>query len=155
MELDRERILELVKLLQDSSAAELTVQEEGVRVRLVRGLAPAFVPVAAVAAPVSPIIEEATVEAPAMVVPPPAQPADDATLVTSRVVGLFYRGKEPGGPALVEVGQTVTEGQPLGIVEVLRKPTTVTSPAAGTVTEVLVEEGAGVQYGDPLFVIRS
>lgn len=153
MELDCERITELVGLLKASSAAELTVQENGVTIRLVRAL-----PESLTAATAEPVVTVANGEAPAVVVSPleaaaAAAPVPEAVTVKSRFVGLFYPGKEPGGPPLVELGQEVAEGQVLGVVEVLRKPMNVTSPVAGVLSEVVAEEGAPVQYGDALFLI--
>lgn len=150
MEIDRDRILELVRILKASSAAELTVEEGDVTVRLVRALTPtATEPVVTVTAADDPPNTVTPSETPA-----PAAPTADTVTVTSRFVGLFYPGREPGGPPLVEVGQEVAEGQVLGVVEVLRKPMDVTSPVAGVLVERVAEEGAPVQYGDPLFAIR-
>lgn len=147
MGLNRERVLELLELLKSSTAAELSVKEGGTTIRLARHLAPELVETAA---------EEIAAFAN---LPGEAQPVsvagENTVTVTSRVVGLFYRGKTPGEQPLVELGAQVKEGQPLGIVEVLRKPTEIISPAAGEVVAILADEGAGIQYGDPLFVIRT
>jgi acetyl-CoA carboxylase biotin carboxyl carrier protein len=153
VELDRERILELVQILKNSGAAELAVTEGETRIRLVRGVAaPAPVVVdAPLAAETEPGAAELAPAAPAEI---PAAVDEDVVVVRSRVVGLFYRGKQAGGEPLVEAGQEVREGQLLGIIEVLRKPTEVTSPVAGVLEEVVAEEAHGVQYGDPLFTIR-
>ena len=163
MQLDRSRVLQLLELLKGSTAAELEVREGDLRVRLVRpvaGSTAASVP----PAPGSPVAQTAgrgeavegalaAVEAgPAAVAAPAAELA--LVTVTSHLVGLFYRGREPGATPLVEPSEVVEEGQVLGLVEVLRKPVEVTSPVAGTVVEVVPEEGAAVQYGDPLFTIR-
>lgn len=150
MEIDRARILELVQILKASSAAELAVEEGGVTVRLVRAATPAAAdPVVTVTT----TDEAANAETPAET-PAPTGPSAEVFTVTSRFVGLFYPGKEPGGPPLVEVGQEVAEGQVLGVVEVLRKPMDVTSPVSGILVETMAEEGTPVQYGDPLFAIR-
>lgn len=152
MELDRERILELVQILKNSAAAELSVAEGETRIRLVRGVAAP--PAVIVEAPPAAEAEPGAVHLPAAAPAVPAAVDEDVVVVRSRVVGLFYRGKQAGGEALVEAGQEVREGQLLGIIEVLRKPTEVTSPVAGVLEEVVAEEAHGVQYGDPLFTIR-
>lgn len=83
-----------------------------------------------------------------------ACPEAEQVTVKARVVGLFYLGKEPGLDPLVKVGDQVRQGQRLGIIEVLRKPTDVNSPVDGTICQIRGEDGSGVQYGDPLFIIQ-
>lgn len=142
MPVDRERIVELLEIFKASEAGEFALQEGDRTYRFVRAVA-AAAPEAVATADAVPV---AAAAAPA--------PATEPVIVTARVVGLFYRGKQPGQDPLVHVGDTVTEGQTLGMVEVLRKPTIIVSPVAGEVVEISHEEGHGVQYGDPLFVIR-
>ncbi len=147
MPLDRERIQQLLEIFKASDLGEFTLQEDDRYYRFVRASAPG------VGEP------EITVTTSGGDVPtpspndPPTVATEDVT-VTARVVGLFYRGKQAGQDPLVEVGDAVSEGQPLGMIEVLRKPTIITSPVAGEVREIVHEDGHGVQYGDPLFVIR-
>jgi acetyl-CoA carboxylase biotin carboxyl carrier protein len=143
VELDRERIQEVIEFLKQSSVAEIAVGDADLYVRVARFMAPAEA-AAAVAAASGAAVEAAVA----------LEEAAPTTTVQARVVGLFYRGKRPGDAPLVEVGDTVAEGQPLGIIEVLRKPTEITSPVAGEIIEITHEEGSGVQYSDPLFVIR-
>jgi acetyl-CoA carboxylase biotin carboxyl carrier protein len=151
---DRDRILELVQMLKASSAAELTVEEGGVRVRIVRACAAGAGQAPAAALGDSVVL----IDVNGAPVTPDGQPLPAAgpepVTVRSRLVGLFYRGKGPGAAPLAQVGQAVAEDQVLGIVEVLRKPMEVTSPVGGVVAEIIPEEGAGVQYGDPLFVVQ-
>lgn len=135
MALDRERILELLEILKSSSAAELAMTEGDTTIRLARFIAPP-----------EPVALE--------VAAPPCEPEPEQVTVKARVVGLFYRGKEPGLDPLVKVGDQVRQGQRLGVIEVLRKPTDVNSPVDGTISQIHGEDGAGVQYGDPLFVIQ-
>ncbi|MEN6301759.1 MAG: biotin/lipoyl-containing protein [Armatimonadia bacterium] len=147
MTIDRERVLELLEVLKGSSAGEISVKEGDTTIRLMRMVTPvvAEAPEAPVAAPTA-----ATGKAAGG----PEMSPEGRVTVKARVVGLFYRGKLPGGEPLVQVGDQVKEGQALGSVEVLRKPTEVVSPVSGTVVEVLAEDGHGVQYGDTLFVIE-
>lgn len=140
MALDRARILELLEILKASPAAELSVTEDDTTVRLAKFVAP---PEPTVVMPEG---------VPAGAAPECVEP--DEVTVKARVVGLFYRGKEPGLDPLVKVGDQVRSGQRMGIIEVLRKPTDVNSPVDGVVSGVKGEDGAGVQYGDALFVIK-
>jgi acetyl-CoA carboxylase biotin carboxyl carrier protein len=74
--------------------------------------------------------------------------------VVSSVVGLFLRGREPGSAALAVEGDTVTVGQPLAVIESLRVPQTVESPAAGTLERILAQDGHPVEYGQTIMLVR-
>ena len=141
MALDRDRVLELLETLKSSSAAEISVTEGDTTIRLAR-----FVP------PPASLLVAANGELIAL--PCATEALVETITVTARVVGLFYRGRQPGEDAVVSIGDTVKQAQTLGIIEVLRKPTEITSPAGGVITAILCEDGSGVQYGDPLFVIQ-
>jgi acetyl-CoA carboxylase biotin carboxyl carrier protein len=144
--LDRERIQQLLEVFKASNAGEFALQEGDRYYRFVRLGAPGAG---------EPEIAVSTGEGDALASPPaPATAAPGTVNVTARVVGLFYRGKQAGQEPLVQVGDIVAEGQALGTIEVLRKPTIVTSPVDGEIVEIGHEDGHGVQYGDPLFVIR-
>lgn len=136
MPINRDRVLQLLEIFKASQAGEFALQEGDRYYRFVRAAAAPAV----TAAPQHP---EAA-----------AAPEPELITIKARVVGLFYRGKQPGQDPLVHVGDKVAEGQPLGIIEVLRKPTVINSSAAGEVTEIFHADGHGVQYGDPLFIIR-
>ena len=105
------------------------------------GGAPAPVAVAAAAAVVP---AQATQPAAAA----PAEPVGHAVKAPS--VGVFYRSPSPGEPSFVEVGDTVRAGQQIGIVEVMKLMIPVEADRAGTVREVLKENGASVEYDEPL-----
>jgi acetyl-CoA carboxylase biotin carboxyl carrier protein len=72
----------------------------------------------------------------------------------SPMVGTFYRSPSPGSPSFVEIGQTVTKGQTLCIIEAMKLLNEIESDAAGIVKAILVENGQPVEYGQPLFVIE-
>jgi acetyl-CoA carboxylase biotin carboxyl carrier protein len=69
------------------------------------------------------------------------------------MVGTFYRAANPGSPAFVEVGRTVKEGEPLCIIEAMKLLNEIEADKSGVITEILVENGEPVEYGQPLFVI--
>lgn len=79
---------------------------------------------------------------------------DDLVTVAAPVVGIFYRTSEPGAPPYVEVGSRVQVGSTLGLVEVMKTFNSVSAEVAGTVTEILVENEAFVEHGQPLIRIR-
>ena len=81
-------------------------------------------------------------------------PADHPGAVPSPMVGTAYRAPEPGGQPFVEVGDTVREGQTLLIIEAMKTMNQIPAPRAGTVTQILVEDGQPVEYGEPLVIIE-
>jgi len=139
--MDRDRIREIVRIAQESPIAELCVREGDleVRVRKAPPTAIAHAPAAPGAAP----------ESTAMV------PVGNTVMVRATKVGFFHRGKGPGAVPLASVGDHVQPGQALATLESLRRLTDVTADVAGEVTEILVEDGSAVEYGQALFEIRS
>jgi acetyl-CoA carboxylase biotin carboxyl carrier protein len=85
--------------------------------------------------------------------PPPA-PVETGQVVTSPMVGTFYRSSSPGGKPLVEVGQAVKENEPVCIIEAMKIMNEIEAGHSGTVTKILVENGQPVEFGQPLFVIE-
>jgi len=149
----------LAEVLSDNDLTELQVKrdyaEEGsLNVRVSRMPAPA--------APVSyaPPPAPAAAPAPAASAPAPAPAAendDPAALpgaVTSPMVGTAYLSPEPGSAPFVRVGDSVSEGQTLVIVEAMKTMNQIPAPKAGTVKRILIEDGAPVEFGAPLMVIE-
>lgn len=142
----------LMKMFDDSTLSELEVANEGTTVKLRRiiGGAPAVVsmqpqtmaaPAPAVAAPVA---------APA----PAAAPASTNKTVLSPIVGTFYRAPAPDADAFVKVGDHVSVGQTLCIVEAMKLMNEIESDVSGTVVRILVENQNPVEYNQPLFEIK-
>ncbi len=104
----------------------------------------------------------APVAAPAQTAETPAAPAPEANedpashpgAVISPMVGTVYMQAEPGAPSFVSVGDTVSEGDTLLIVEAMKTMNHIPAPRAGTVKRILVEDGAAVEYGAPLMIIE-
>jgi acetyl-CoA carboxylase biotin carboxyl carrier protein len=86
------------------------------------------------------------------VAPGPVEPTGHT--LKSPMVGTFYRCPSPGTPSFVEVGQTVTKGQTLCIIEAMKLLNEIESDAAGVIKAILVENGQPVEYGQPLFIIE-
>jgi acetyl-CoA carboxylase biotin carboxyl carrier protein len=85
----------------------------------------------------------------------PAAPAEPTGhTLKAPMVGTFYRSPSPGSPPFVEVGQAVTKGQTLCIIEAMKLLNEIESDVSGTVKAVLTENGQPVEYGQPLFVIE-
>ena len=85
---------------------------------------------------------------------PLEDPAQHPGAVTSPMVGTVYLSAEPGAAAFVSVGSTVTEGQTVLIIEAMKTMNQIPSPRAGTVTQILVEDGQPVEFGEPLVIIE-
>jgi len=134
------RFHELVQILHEAGLTELTYEDADLMVRLAKGPATTTV---APPAPVAP-------SAPAPVI---SAPADNHHLVRSPLVGTFYRAPSPGAPNFVEVGAQIKPHQTLCIVEAMKLMNQIESEVAGTVVEILAENGRAVQFGEPLFKI--
>lgn len=149
--MDLRKLKTLIDLVSDSNVSELEITEAEGKVRIVKG-GPAMVqayqmPVAqAVPAPA------AAPAAPAAAAPVPAAPSGHA--VKSPMVGTFYRSSSPGAKAFVEVGQAVKQGETICIIEAMKILNEIEADKAGTITQILCENGQAVEYGQPLFIIE-
>jgi acetyl-CoA carboxylase biotin carboxyl carrier protein len=149
MELDD--IKALIALMNDNGLAELEVEQEGTKVRLVKeGAAkPEMVAVSAGVAPMAP--------APVAGVPAAAAPAAvevGVHTLTAPMVGTFYRAPSPDSDPFVDEGMKVTEDTTVCIIEAMKVMNEIHAEVGGTVIEVLVENGQPVEYGQPLFKIK-
>lgn len=149
MQIPIAQLKELLETLDAGGASELEYEDESVRLRIAmaRGL-PSTIAVAA-APPVG--VTGAVAVAPAPV------PAEDpnAVYVTSPFVGTFYRAPAPGAEPFVSVGAAVKPGQTLCIVEAMKLMNEIEAEAAGTVLEILVENGNSVEFGQKLFKLKK
>mgnify|MGYP001219917227 CR=1 FL=1 len=150
--MDLRKLKKLIDLVQESGISELEVTEGEEKVRIAKhaSTAPAaYVPPMPAAAPVA--------MAPAAAAPAAAAPAEDAlpagNVVKSPMVGTFYRASAPGAKPLVELNQSIAEGDRLCIIEAMKLMNEIESEFSGTVKAILVENGQPVEYGQPLFVI--
>ncbi|WP_407183416.1 acetyl-CoA carboxylase biotin carboxyl carrier protein [Bradyrhizobium centrosematis] len=146
---DSALVRELALLLDETSLTEIEIERAGLRLRVARNVSVAAtmpMPVAAVPA--------ALPAAPAA----PAAAGPDLSkhpgAVTSPMVGTAYWAPEPGAKPFIEVGAKVSVGQTLLIIEAMKTMNQIPSPRAGTVTQILVEDGQPVEYGEPLVIIE-
>lgn len=149
----------LAGLLRDKDLNEIEVmrdygEDDSLTVRVSRGFAP--VAAAAVAAPAAPAAAAAAPAAAAAEAPAALSedPASHPGAVTSPMVGTVYMQAEPGAPAFISVGASVSEGDTLLIVEAMKTMNHIPAPKAGTVKRILVEDGAAVEFGSPLVIIE-
>ncbi|TDL79706.1 acetyl-CoA carboxylase biotin carboxyl carrier protein [Palleronia sediminis] len=149
-------IRSLAELLRDNDLTELRVKRDygeddalDVHISRVQPQAPAPVAQPApvqVAAPAAPQAAPAADTA-------PADPASDPGAVTSPMVGTCYLSPEPDAKPFVSVGDAVTEGQTILIVEAMKTMNHIPAPRSGVVRQILVEDGAPVEYGAPLVIL--
>ena len=155
--MDLRKLKTLIDLVSESNVSELEITEADGKVRIVKAgaapvvmmqAAPQAAPVAAAAA--APAAAEAAPAAAAA----PAPAVETGHVVTSPMVGTFYRASSPGAKAFAEVGDTVKAGQAVCIIEAMKIMNEIEADQDGTITKILVENGQPVEYGQPLFVIE-
>jgi len=147
MKLDLDQLRDLIRLLDESNLTEIEVEHDDDRIRVRREPAP----VAIASQSVAPAAVAGSTEPSGA----PAPEEEDGNYLTTPFVGTFYRAPSPDTDAFVEVGDSITPGQVLCIVEAMKLMNEIESEVAGTIVEVLVENGKPVEYGDRLFRIET
>lgn len=143
---DQNLIRELADLLKETDLSEIEIEQQGLRLRVVRQLAA----VTAVAPVASAAPQPAATHSPHAV----PEAAKHPGAVTSPMVGTIYLAPEPNAPPFIRVGDSVAEGQTLVIVEAMKTMNHIPAPRAGKITEILVQNGQPVEFGEPLVVIE-
>jgi acetyl-CoA carboxylase biotin carboxyl carrier protein len=155
--MDLRKLKTLIDLVAESDIAELEVTEGESKVRIVKSSAMPQNQVVMMQPQGMQQYQPQPSGAPAAAAAPVAAPVVAAEptgyIVKSPMVGTFYRSSAPGTPAFVEVGATVKEGDTLCIIEAMKLLNEIDSDKAGVVTQILVENGQPVEFGQPLFVI--
>ncbi len=145
---DPDSIRALAAIMAETGLTEIEMSNSGSRIRVVRGGV-----VAPMASPVS-----AAVARPAKAAASAAWSENEATdhpgAVTSPMVGVAYLSPEPGAPVFVSVGQQVSEGQVLLLIEAMKTFNQIKSPRAGVLTRILVQNSAPVEYGEALMIVE-
>ena len=149
MQIDAELVRQLAQLLAEGDLSEIEVEDGERRIRLKRKIeqAPVAAPPAA-AAPPPPVAAAVAPAAPAV------PPADHPGTVRSPMVGTAYLSSAPGVPAFVSVGDKVSAGDTLLIVEAMKVMNAIVATAAGTVRQILIQDGQPVEYDQPLVVVE-
>jgi acetyl-CoA carboxylase biotin carboxyl carrier protein len=147
MKLDLDQLRELIQLLNESNLTEIEVEHDDDRIRVRRDPAP----VAVASQPAAP----AAAAGPTHPSGAHAPEEDAGNYLTSPFVGTFYRSPSPESDAFVEIGDSIAPGQVLCIVEAMKLMNEIESEVAGTIVEILVENGKPVEYGDRLFRIET
>ena len=147
--IDQDLIRQLAKLLEETRLTEIEVEREGLRVRVARQAVTHVVASGGTHVPPIP----ASAPAPA-IAPVVADPGAHPGVVKSPMVGTAFRSPQPGAKAFIDVGSAVKAGDTLLIVEAMKTMNQIPAPRAGTVTQILFEDGQPVEYGEPLLIIE-
>ena len=150
--MDIQKIEKLVQLIEASGVAEIEIHEGEDSVRISRYLNSAPV----IMQPTTPL-STTTPTVPTTTPSPSAEPTNTKPkghIISSPMVGTFYRAPSPTSKSFVEEGQMVNEGDTLCIIEAMKILNPITADKAGIVVNILVENGAPVEYGEPLFTIE-
>jgi acetyl-CoA carboxylase biotin carboxyl carrier protein len=148
---DHDLILELNKLLNETGLTEIEIEQDGKRVRVAKGAVSFAAPAAAAparaqaAAVLQPVAESVSA---------PMDPAKHPGAVVSPMVGTAYGAPGPGAKPFIDVGQAVKAGETLLIIEAMKTMNQIPAPRAGTVKQILFEDGKPVEFGEPLVIIE-
>jgi acetyl-CoA carboxylase biotin carboxyl carrier protein len=157
MDIDLKQLRDIMKAMKQLGVNELELEGKEQRIYLRRGGAQSPVAVAPAMMQPGPATVPPPAAAPAEAAPPKEKKPKDANVVeiTSPFVGTFYRAPAPDAPPFVEEGQKISAGQVLCIVEAMKLMNEIEAEIAGTIVEILVENGKPVEFGDPLFRIKK
>jgi acetyl-CoA carboxylase biotin carboxyl carrier protein len=145
-----DEIKQLIDFIRDRELSEFELERADFKLRVKSGSAAHVVAPAVFAAPVA----APQMAAPAAVAAAAEPAGEDLAIVTSPIVGTFYRSAEPGAKAFVEVGDSVRKGQVLCIIEAMKLMNEIDSEHDGEVVSIYVQNGQAVQYGERLFAVR-
>jgi acetyl-CoA carboxylase biotin carboxyl carrier protein len=143
---NHELIHELTKLLDETGLTEIEIEQDGQRVRVARGGSPSAVVVAPRAASLPQTVGESASK--------PIDPAKHPGVVISPMVGTAYMAPEPGAKPFIEIGSKVKAGDTLLIIEAMKTMNQIPAPRAGTVIQILFEDGQPVEFGQPLVIVE-
>jgi acetyl-CoA carboxylase biotin carboxyl carrier protein len=160
--MDIKQIQELVKLINKTNIGEITIEEEGIKItvkqkkdpvqKIYTGGAPTGNQVYATP-PAAPAAQPAPAAAPSTPPPPAAPKADNYVTIKSPMIGTFYRQSGPGKPIFANVGDEVTVGKVVCIIEAMKLFNEIESEVSGKIVKVLVEDASPVEYDQPLFLV--
>ncbi|MFN7408564.1 MAG: acetyl-CoA carboxylase biotin carboxyl carrier protein [Pseudomonadota bacterium] len=158
--MDLRKLKTLIDLVSESNISELEITEAEGKVRIVKSGAPAIAAAPVVLAAPAAVAPAVPATAPAAATGPAATPAAEAPaapegkVVKSPMVGTFYRAATPGGKPFADIGDSVSAGQAICIIEAMKIMNEIESDIDGRVTQILVQNGQAVEFGQPLFVLE-
>ena len=155
--MDFKQIQELIKMINKSNIGEVTIEEKGFKVTIKQKEEPVQQLIAAPSYAQAPAPQ---MQAPAAASQPPASKAPEATAadnyltIKSPMIGTFYRSSGPGKPSFVEIGDEVSQGKVVCIIEAMKLFNEIESEVKGRIVKVLVEDASPVEYDQPLFLVE-
>ncbi len=152
--IDYDEITKLVNFLEERKLAQFELEVEGFKIKISRNLPGQAVPYVPAAKPAASEQPEASASV-ERTGEPVAAAAPDIHLVTSPMVGTFYRCPDPSSPPFVEIGDQVKKGQTLCIIEAMKLMNEIEAEIDGTVGDIFVENAKAVEYGQKLFAIQA
>lgn len=153
MNVDTKMVRELAKLLDESGLSEIEVEDGDRKIKVSRNISAAVHSIAAPAIPVAPAAAVPAAAAPAPVAPEAAAAPSQVNAQKSPMVGTVYMSSEPGSAPFISVGQKVSKGDTILIVEAMKVMNPIVAEKAGTVSAILVEDSQPVEFDQPLVVI--
>ena len=156
--MDIRKVKKLIELLDESGIAEIEITEGEESVRISRHSTraappPMAAPIMAAEAPAAPAPAVAAAAAPAAAPPPAADVDNEGHAVKAPMVGTYYSSPSPGSPSFVQVGDRVSEGDTLCIVEAMKMMNQIEAEVSGVIKSIRVQNGEPVEFGQVLFVI--
>ena len=149
--IDFDEVRKVIALLEEKNLSAFELETEGFKIKISRSLPAPAAPPAAVAAPVATVLPAPGDAAGA---PAPVETDESLHVITSPMVGTFYRAPDPTAAPFADVGDPVKKGQTLCIVEAMKLMNEIESDVDGTVVKVFPENGKPVEFGQKLFAIR-
>jgi acetyl-CoA carboxylase biotin carboxyl carrier protein len=146
--IDKDMIRELSALLEETGLGEIEIEQAGLRVRVARGSQ------LIAAAPMAASMPVSVVAAAGITSTASPDPAKHPGVVASPMVGTAYLAPEPGARPFVDIGSKVKAGQTLLIIEAMKTMNQIPAPRAGTVIQILIEDGRPVEFGEPMMIIE-
>ncbi|MFT3822331.1 MAG: acetyl-CoA carboxylase biotin carboxyl carrier protein [Chitinophagaceae bacterium] len=158
--MDFKQIQELIKMINKSNIGEVTIEEKGFKLTIkqkeepVQNVIAAPSPVA-YQAPAYQAAPAAASSAPAAEKTKAAEPAaDNLVTIKSPMIGTFYRSSSPGKPSFIEIGDEITPGKVVCIIEAMKLFNEIESEVKGRIVKVLVDDASPVEYDQPLFLVE-
>ena len=151
--MDLRKLKTLIDLVSESNISELEIAEADGKVRIVKAAGAIAAPVHAAPA-VGHSIPGSPDAAPATLPPVAEAKVETGHIIKSPMVGTFYRTASPGADPFVEVGSVVKVGEPVCIIEAMKIMNEIEADSAGTIREILCENGQAVEFGQPLFIVE-
>ncbi len=150
--IDYEEITKLVNFLEEKHLTQFELEVEGFKIRISRALSASAAP--AKAPELSPSTPPEPAQPVAQAAPSASEAPDQFHYITSPMVGTFYRAPNPTSPSFIEIGEEVKKNQTLCIIEAMKLMNEIESDVDGVITEIYVENGKPVEYGQRLFAIQ-